>query len=60
LYRKHQIPSSKFQINSNHANSKDILGYLKLGFGAYLGFGICHLKFPDPLGWMVLQGIGFM
>jgi hypothetical protein len=36
---KHQIPSTKFQIISNHPNSEqDIFGHLKLEFGAYLGF----------------------
>jgi hypothetical protein len=43
---KHQIPSTKFQIISNHPNSEqDIFGHLKLEFGAYLGFGICDLGF---------------
>jgi hypothetical protein len=37
--REHQIPSTKFQINSNHPNSKrNGFGHLKLEFGAYLGF----------------------
>ena len=43
---KHQIPSTKFQINPNYPNSKQILfGHLKLEFGVYLGFGICDLGF---------------
>jgi hypothetical protein len=50
---KHQIPSTKFQINLNYSNSKqNLLGHLKLEFGAYLGFGICDLGFwtlcPPP------------
>jgi hypothetical protein len=37
---------AKFQINSNHPNSKQILlGHLKLELGAYLGFGNCDLEF---------------
>jgi methylmalonyl-CoA mutase C-terminal domain/subunit len=36
---KHEIPSTKFQINLNHQNSnQNLLGHLKLEFGAYLGF----------------------
>jgi hypothetical protein len=43
---KHQIPSTKFQINSNHPNPKqNLFGHLKLEFGSYLGFGICDLGF---------------
>jgi hypothetical protein len=52
------MPSTKFQINPNHPNSPTPtlplegegegggeFGYLKLEFGAYLGFGICYLGF---------------
>jgi hypothetical protein len=36
---KHQIPSTKFQINPNNPNSKHIFfGHLKLKFGIYFGF----------------------
>jgi hypothetical protein len=36
---KHQIPSAKFQINTDHPNPKqNFCGHLKLEFGAYLGF----------------------
>jgi hypothetical protein len=43
---KYQVPSTKFQINPNHPNSKqNLFGNLKLEFGAYFGFGICDLGF---------------
>jgi len=43
---KHQIPSTKSQINPNDPNSKQILfDHLKLEFGHYLEFGILKLEF---------------
>jgi hypothetical protein len=42
-----EAPNPKHQISnkSNHPNSKQMLGLLKLEFGAYLKFGICDLGF---------------
>ena len=42
----YQILSTKFQINPNIPNPKQIgFDHLKLKFGAYLKFGICDLGF---------------
>jgi hypothetical protein len=43
-----EAPNSKHQISNKFQPSKfetKPLGYLKLEFGAYLGFGICDLGF---------------
>jgi len=43
-----RLPAGRHQITNkfHHRNSKQFFfGHLKLDFGAYLGFGICHLEF---------------
>jgi hypothetical protein len=53
---KHQIPSKKCQMNSNHPNPKqNIFAYLRLEFGAYLGFA-CLPVGREFLIWDFKQG----
>jgi hypothetical protein len=49
ISHKHQITSTKLQINSNEPKDKNSkqnhLGDLELGLGDYLGFGVWNLEF---------------